>query len=125
MTNDQHRINFDSADTISPIEREVLFLIRPGRDNAISMSALAEAVGISTRELQQIIQRLINGRGVAIASATGRNHGYYLPETAEEYKAATDQLKHRIIALAHRIRSLDRAAYEEIFGQGNIFQEVQ
>ena len=115
--NDQLQINFDGPLGLTETERNVLSLIQPGRENAISMSALASSVMISTRELQSIIQSLINDRGVLIASATGKNHGYYVPQTPEETKAATDQLKHRIINLARRIRSLDRTAYEEIFGQ--------
>ena len=125
MNNKQLQINFDGPQVLTEIERQVLSLIQRGRQNAIAMPALANACGISTRELQQIIQGLINDRGVFIASATGKNHGYYIPETAEEYRAAVDQLKHRIISLARRIRAMDRAAFEEIFGQGNIFQEVK
>lgn len=98
----------------------MLSLLPRGRENAISMPALAEAVGITTRDLQQTIQHLINDHGVMIASATGRNHGYYFPESKEEYRAAVDQLKHRIISLARRIRAIDQIAFEEIFGQNRI-----
>ena len=104
------------------IETAILALIQRGRESAISMSALAGSVGISTRELQQIIQHLINDHGVLIASATGKQHGYYYPDGEEEFRAAVDQLKHRIISLARRIRAIDSAAYEEIFGQGRIFR---
>jgi len=125
MSTDQLQINFDGPQGLSEIEAKVLSLIQRGRENAISMPALANACGIKTRELQQVIQGMINERGVFIASATGRNHGYYIPETADEYKNAVDQLKHRIISLARRIRAMDKAAYHEIFGQGNIFEEVE
>jgi biotin operon repressor len=91
--------------------------LRKGRENAISMSALAEQLNISTRELQSVIQHLINDHGHMIASATGKNHGYYYPGNEEEYRAAVDQLKHRIISLARRIRAIDKQAFQEIFGQ--------
>jgi hypothetical protein len=60
-----------------------------------------------------------------IASATGKNHGYYLPQTEDEYRAAVNQLKHRIISLARRIRAIDRQAYEEIFGQRELTETVK
>lgn len=104
----------------SVAERRILDLLPSGRENAISMPRLAELVCVSTRELQSLIQHLINDHGIMIASATGKNHGYFYPETAEEYRAAVDQLKHRIISLARRIRAIDRTAYEEIFGQGKL-----
>lgn len=110
---------------LTALERAVLSLIQRGRENAISMPALAEAVGITTRELQQIIQHLINDHGVLIASATGRNHGYYYPQSEDEYRAAAAQLEHRIISLARRLRAMDREKYEEIFGQGRIFVDEE
>ena len=107
-------------------ELRILSLIQRGRTNAISMPALANACGISTRELQSTIQHLINDHGVLIASATGKiHHGYFYPEGEAEYKAAVDQLRHRIISLAKRIRAIDKTAFEEIFGQGNLLEEVK
>ena len=94
-----------------------------GRDNAVSMKALADTLAVSTRDVQHLVKHLIEEHGKLIASATGRNHGYYYPDSAEEYQAAVDQLRHRIISLAARIRVLDRRAFEEIFGQGNMFIE--
>lgn len=85
------------------------------------MPSLALRVGISTRELQDVIKHIIEEHGIMIASATGRNHGYYFPATEKEYRDAVDQLKHRIISLAKRIRACDRAAFEEIFGQSRFF----
>jgi biotin operon repressor len=109
----------DPGGEITHDERRVLSTLRKGRENAISMSALAEQLNISTRELQSVIQHLINDHGYMIASATGKNHGYYYPGNEEEYRAAVDQLKHRIISLARRIRAIDKQAFQEIFGQGS------
>lgn len=121
---DQLRMDFERKDSgqagMTKDERAVLALIQRGRENAISMSALAEAVEISTRELQDVIKHLIEDHGVLIASATGRFHGYFYPASEAEYKAAVDQLRHRIISLARRIRAIDRQAFEDIFGQGRM-----
>ncbi len=112
---------------MTDIETRVISLIQRGRENAISMPALADACGISTRELQSIIQHLINDHGILIASATGKGkgdtkrHGYYYPVTEEELLSARTQIIHRIISLAKRLKSIDRQAYEKIFGQENIF----
>ena len=114
-------MNYAPTTGLNDIEMRVLSLIQRGREKAISMPALANACGISTRELQSIIQALINDRGVLIASATGRNHGYYIPETAEEFSAAAGQIEHRIISLARRLRAMNREKYEAIFGQGKLY----
>ena len=105
---------------LTDVEVQVLFLIQRGRENAISMSALAGAVGISTRELQDVIKHLIEDHGVLIASATGKNHGYYYPVTEDELISARAQIIHRIQSLARRLRAIDREAFEEIFGQGRM-----
>ena len=108
------------------MEARVLSLIQLGRGNAISMQALASAVGawhakpLHTRELQDVIKHLIEDHGVLIASATGRNHGYYYPVTEDELISARAQIIHRIQSLARRLRAIDKEAYEEIFGQGRM-----
>jgi biotin operon repressor len=119
---EQIQINFESpaAGGMTNLETRVLSLIQRGRENAISMPALAAGCGISTRELQSIVKHLIEEHGVLIASATGKNHGYYYPETEEEFRAAADQLVHRIISLAKRLRAMNKESYERIFGQGRM-----
>lgn len=122
MNQTQIQINFETpgVDEFTDRERQILSLIYHGRDKAISMFSLANEVHITTRELQQIVQHLINDHGVLIASATGKNHGYFYPETEEEFRAAAAQLEHRIISLAKRLRALNKESYEAIFGQGNL-----
>jgi hypothetical protein len=97
-------------------ERAVLRHLRRGRKNAISMPELAAAVGVSTRALQDIISHIIQDHKTLICSACGKNHGYYLPVDESEYRAGVNQLKHRIISLAKRMRAMDKEAYTEIFG---------
>jgi hypothetical protein len=105
---------------MTDIETRVLALIQRGRSNAISMPALAEACGISTRELQSIKKHLVEDHGVLIVSSCGKNNGYYYPENAEEFDAGADQIIHRIISLAKLLRAMNKEKYEHIFCQGRI-----
>jgi DNA-binding IclR family transcriptional regulator len=119
---EQTQINFDSPAGLTREEADVLCLLKKGRENSISMSALAEAVGVCTREVQTIVKHLVEDHQVLIASATGKHHGFFLPENEEEFRAAAAQLEHRIISLAKRLRAINKESYEEIFGQGKLLQ---
>jgi hypothetical protein len=113
---EQSQIGFDFD--LTREEAAVLRHLRRGREQAISMPELASLVGLSTRALQDVIAHLIEEHNTLICSACGRNHGYYLPADESEYRAGVDQLKHRIMSLAKRMRAMDRQAYEDLFGQG-------
>lgn len=91
-----------------------------GRDQAISMAALAERVGLSTRDVQHYIKHLIEHHGVLIGSATGKPHGYYLITEPSEVHAAIAQLQHRLISLAVRIARLNKTSVEVVFGQARL-----
>lgn len=117
---EQLNIGFD----FTALEWRVMQHIRHGRENAVSMSALAELVGISTRELQSIITHLIQDHDIMISSATGRNHGYYYPATEAEYKAGAMQLVHRITALSKRLIKYDKLAHEKLFGQQRLDEKT-
>ena len=105
---------------LTRVEENVLRNLRRGKESAIAMPVLAEAVGVSTRELQSVIQHLINDHGVLIASSCGKPSGYYYPQCIEDYRAGARQLKNRIIQLARRLRKMDQETYEQLFGQGNL-----
>jgi hypothetical protein len=112
-------INFGNAYPLTKEEAEVIRLLKKGRANAISMTELATLINVSTRRLQDIIKHLIEDHCIFIGSTCGKQHGYWLPTDEEDYRAAVDQLKHRIISLARRIRAIDKQAFQEIFGQGS------
>ncbi len=114
---DQLGINFDAPKGLTMDELRVVQSIRRGRENAISMPALAAICGMKTRVLQDVIKHLIEDHDVLIASATGKNHGYYYPTSREELMAARAQLIHRIVSTAKRLKAIDKTALEEIHGQ--------
>jgi hypothetical protein len=117
MNNDpQTAFDFD----LTVDEMRVLAILPRGAENAVSMPTLAGAMNMSTRQLQDLIAHLIESHGQLICSACGKNHGYYMPASEEEYRTGVRQLKNRIISLAKRMRALDRTAYEQIFGQGEL-----
>ena len=105
---------------LSPDEIAAVRLIPRGRANAIPMAALAGALCMTTRNLQDVIKNLIEVRGVLVCSSCGKNHGFYLPESIEDYERGRNQIIHRIKSLASRLRAIDKQAYEEIFGQERI-----
>lgn len=119
---DQLQIKFE----FTAAEMAVMSFIRRGRDNAISMGDLSDAVAgclersFPTRELQDIIKHMIEEHGILICSSTGKNHGYYFPETQEDLDRGRNQLINRIRSTAARLKAVDKKAYEEIFGQGNL-----
>lgn len=58
---------------------KVLGIIRRhvGRANAVSMHSIADAVGISARDVQAIVKFLVEERECAIGTSTARPFGYY------------------------------------------------
>ncbi len=49
-----------------------------GRENAIPMSDLAAHLGLSTRDLQAAVQRLIADFGKPVGSSCGKINGFYV-----------------------------------------------
>jgi len=98
-------------------EQAIVSRIHMGRVKAVPANALAYAAGVSTTRARQVIKHLIEDHGLLICSATGVPAGYFYPETKEEYKAGVNQLVHRIISLAKRVRAMDQESFEGVFGQ--------
>jgi hypothetical protein len=101
-------------------ERRVLSHICEGRSNAISVSRLVNLCGTSDVQIRQTVKHLVEDHGCLIVSATGAPAGFYFPADRQEFKKGVAQYVHRIASLARRVRAMDRAAYEKIFGQKTI-----
>ncbi len=103
-------------------ERQILSILsqRRGKELAIPVRALAEAVRISERELRDRVKHLVEYHGVLIGSSTQQPYGYYIMEDPEEVDAAVRQLQHRLISLAVRISKLRKISLEEVWGQMRI-----
>jgi hypothetical protein len=101
-------------------ERVLRTLVREayGQANAIPMVDLALDAHLSTRDLQDVIHRLVERHGIAICSSSRRGaNGYWLPATPEEVAAGMADLTGRIRHLAARARALDAAAAREFTRQ--------
>jgi len=81
---------------------------------------IAEALGISEREVRRLVRELI-GRGVMIASTMERPYGYFLPRTPQEIQRYVRQLKSRMAKIAERLHDFDRATATKI--QGILFPD--
>ena len=89
-----------------------------GQANAIPMPDLALAAGLGTRDLQDVIHRLVERHGIAICSSSRRGgNGYWLPATPEEVAAGTRHLDRRILSLLARRRALDKAGTRDFTRQ--------
>ena len=92
------------------VQRQVLGLIRSGREHAIKGGALARLLGFrNDRAIRRIILELI-GEGYPIASGTGVPAGYFLAQTPGEVEAYARELRSRLIKDALRRRDFLRAS---------------
>ena len=99
-------------------ERDVLRLLRRGRENARSVRFLAEMVGVSEVRLREIVRHLIEHHGYCIGSRTGRPPGYYLITEPDEIEEVYRSLRHRGISILTRAARLKKISLEEVFKQG-------
>jgi biotin operon repressor len=106
-------------------EAGIMKLLRSGRNNAISVKALAAETGMGGVEIRQTIRDLIMEHGILIGSSVGDPPGYFIPETAEEAITATRSLRHRGIMILVRAAKLQRCSVELVFNQARLeFEEV-
>ena len=104
---------------LSREEEIVLDLIKahPGREQAISLPALALRTGIDERRVQSIVRELIITHGARIDSTSGSPPGYFWISTQEEVERAYDRLLKRgrkIILRASRLRGM---SLDDVLGQ--------
>ena len=109
-----------STGLLEDAERRLLSHICEGRENAISVSRLMDLCGMSDVMVRQTVKHLVEEHCCLIVSATGSPSGFYFPADREEFSRGVSQYVHRIASLARRVRAMDRAAYEKIFGQRKI-----
>jgi DNA-binding Lrp family transcriptional regulator len=112
-----------SLEELSYEERAILTILsqRRGRDLAIPVRALAEAVKISERDLRDRVKHLVEYHGVLIGSSIRIPYGYYMISDSDEVEEAVQQLQHRMMSLAVRISRLRKISLEEVFGQLTIY----
>ena len=67
----------------SKMEKDVVTLLKRGREHAITSTELAETTGVDLRTVRGMIENARNNGQLICASS----EGYYLPETPEEAAA--------------------------------------
>lgn len=80
-----------------------------GRERAAKAWELAQALGVSTRQVRAAVHDLRRA-GHPIASAVEPPTGFYLPTTVEEADACSRHLWARVRETAEVARAFDRAA---------------
>lgn len=72
-------------------------LLRPGRENAVSVEDLTRATGYSRRQIVRLVKDERDA-GEIILSASDEPYGYYLPGTQEEIRRFADSMRKRAIS---------------------------
>jgi len=114
------QLGIEFRDEMTQEEWNVLCNLRPGRQGATPVSVLAGLAGVHQRRLQQIVRHLINEHGQLIGSATSPPTGYYLITCEEEVQEVCGKLRHRAVAILHRVARLKKTSVIEVFGQGEL-----
>ncbi len=92
---------------------------RQGRNLAMPIGDLVAKLGITPREIKQIVRDLVMGFGLAIvASRDSEDGGYFFAVTAEERISGTADYVKEIVALAERVRIIrNLPTLGELYGQ--------
>lgn len=101
---------------LSKLEHKVLFYLTNcmGQENAMTSTQLAAMLNIDRRTVRQVVHSL-REKGIAIASSSVGNKGYFIPATQEEANRCITQLKSRVKEISKIIRALENS--NQIDGQ--------
>ncbi len=88
-----------------------------GRQRAIGLDVVAGLTGMTERNVQGIVARLIEVHQQPIGSAVKKPMGYFLIETEAELTESVSQLVHRIGALARRVAALKQSTIPLVLQQ--------
>jgi|GEM_PF-2841324 len=104
---------------MSADDRKVLSILRGhDRSNPIARTELAELVGISGREIQDVVRRLIMDYGQLIGSSTdARNPGYYMIADIKEADKVCHSLRRRALKILVRVAKIRKISVRELLEQ--------
>lgn len=104
---------------LSKLENQVLLLIanHQGQDNAITSTEISTKLNIDRRTVRSTVHKL-REKGIAIASSSIGNRGYFIPASQEEANRCITQLKSRVKEISKIIRALENV--NQIDGQMKI-----
>jgi hypothetical protein len=91
---------------------KVLLIIRQriGRENALSMHAIASATGVRPRDVQAIVKFLVEERSVAIGSAVSEPFGYYMIRSEQELRLNFQHFVRRGVSNLKHARAYNKAS---------------
>lgn len=69
---------------MNELEKRLLRLLPVGSDRPIGTKELMQLLGISRRDVMEMINRLIMKYGIPIIGRRGENSGYYIPKNNRE-----------------------------------------
>lgn len=101
---------------LSKLETQVLLLLgnHRGQENAITSTEIASKLNIDRRTVRSLVHKL-REKGVAVASSSIGNKGYFIPATQAEANRCITQLKSRVKEISKIIRALENS--NQIDGQ--------
>lgn len=76
-----------------------------GKERAVTLTALADHLGVSTRMVQLWKRALVDGGYLIGSSCEPGRSGYYIPETVQEIRDTVAQYEARLVSLAKLIRA--------------------
>ena len=94
--------------------QELLSILRPGAENALSSTEITQLIGMSRRDTGEITAALVKEYGLLIgASRTGPKYGYYIIESEEELKNTLRALNNEAQGIMERHKALYLNFYKE------------
>lgn len=84
MTAEQLDLVMPPADRAKAAKVLLILRSHQGRENAVSMHAIAAELGISSRDVQALVKFLVEERSWPIGTATSRPFGYYVIRNERE-----------------------------------------
>jgi malonyl CoA-acyl carrier protein transacylase len=108
---------------LNGVESRVLAVLRShtGRRAAIRAKAMAAMLGITEREVRDVVKTLIEEHHVPIASSVEAPYGFFMPATPEEVEAYANSLKSRIRSIATRLHAFEASTADKIIKQLDLF----
>ncbi len=89
-----------------------------GRDRAVKCDALAESLGMESRQLQSVIHDLIHVHGIAVGSAMQEPFGYFLARTEAELETVVKMFDDRARSIRETGDTLRTKGREEMERRG-------
>lgn len=104
---------------LSKLENQVLLLLanHRGQENAITSTEIASQINIDRRTVRHIVHSL-REKGIAIASSSINNKGYFIPESQDEANRCITQLRSRVKEISKIIKALENVS--QVDGQMKI-----